>query len=133
MAEFDFKKSMLPHNRKELFFDIIKNHYRILMIVGLILLGFSVPILVVSFISDYQLAILTTQLAKGEITEEFYRANYISFSFYMDLFKAIALAILGVGVGGVLKIIKNLCYLEPVFIGYDFKNGLKNNWLSMSI
>lgn len=129
MSSMDFNKSMLPHNRKELFFDIIKNHYRDLMVIGLILLAFSIPLLVVSFFSDYQIFILGTK----DLEEATYNQYVISYSFYMNLFKALALSILGVGVGAVIKVIKNLCYLEPVFLGYDLKSGLKNNWLSMSV
>lgn len=132
IAETDFNKSMLPHNRMELLLDIIKNHYRVLMLVGLILLAFSIPLLALSFISDYHLANLALSCSKGKYDLETYRSLSVSFSFYMDLFKTLALAILGIGVGAIMKIIKNLCYLEPVFFGYDFKSGLKNNWLSMS-
>ena len=124
MSSVDFNKTMLPHNRKELFFDIIKNHYRTLMVLGLILLLSSIPLLVISFIADYQIAAL-------DVTDSAYEQNYASYTFYMDLFKTPCLFILGVGVGSVLKVIKNLCYLEPVFLGYDLKSGLKNNWLSM--
>ena len=133
ISSVDFNKAMLPHNRKELFFDIIKNHYRTLMVIGLILLLSSIPLLVISFLSDYQLSVLTADFLNGKYQEDVYRQNYISYSFYMNLFKAIALAILGVGVGSIIKVIKSLCYLEPVFLGYDLKSGLKNNWLSMSI
>ena len=132
MAEIDFNKAMLPHNRKELFFDIIKNHYRTLIAIGLILLAFSTPLLAASFISDYHLANLAINYSNGKYDIETYKSLSISFSFYMDLIKIPALGLLGIGVASIMKIVKNLCYLEPVFFTYDFKNGLKNNWLSMS-
>jgi len=126
-SKYDFKESSLPSNRKELFFDVIKNNITTLLYVGILLVLFSIPFIVVSILKDYYLATFYENYSTGAITIEEYanvaKANCLLF----DGINIIALGILGIGVAGIIKIIKRLCFLDPVFFKEDFVSGIKDS------
>lgn len=113
----DFEEGDLPSTRPALFWDVMKNEFRKLFGVSLLLLLFALPFLAARFFCDFYLYALLSQGAEN--------TSWPSYLFL--ILNPIATAIFGVGIGGALRIIKRLCYLEPVFFWEDFKLGVKQN------
>lgn len=117
----DFLAENLPSSRPALFWDILKNEYRKLMGVSLILILFAIPFLALHFFSDAWIIALERS---GEENVAFPRYIFLALN-------PVATLIFGLGVAGSLRIIKRLCYLEPVFFFEDLKLGIKQNgWQS---
>lgn len=113
----DFEEGDLPSTRPALFWDVMKNEFRKLFGVSLLLLLFALPFLAARFFCDFYLYALLSQGAEN--------TSWPSYLFL--ILNPIATAIFGVGIGGALRIVKRLCYLEPVFFWEDFKLGVKQN------
>lgn len=132
-AKRDFQESDLPSNRFEVFFDVLKNHYRTLLGVSLILLLFFFPLLAGQFYLDLSSASLLLSLNAGELAE----ADYISQSKLLNQFSMmllpVGMTIASIGLAGCARIVKRLCFLEPVFFFDDFKRGVKENGLHFAL
>jgi len=126
-SKFDFKESSLPSNRKELFFDVLKNNYRVLLKIGLVLIVFSLPLVMALFIKDYMAASFYTSYSTGSYNEEEYMSLISANNLLFNAINSITLGILGIGVAGIIKIVKRLCFLDPVFFMEDFKAGIKDS------
>ena len=113
----DFEESDLPSTRPALFWDVVKNEFRKLFGVSLLLLAFALPFLAARFFCDFYRYALVSQGAEN--------VSWPSFLFL--ILNPIATAVFGVGLGGAFRIVKRLCYLEPVFFWEDFKLGVKQN------
>lgn len=129
----DFTKDNLPSNRKELFFDIVKNHYGTLTMIGFILLAFALPYIAVLIVSDYASYDLYNALNNGDISKEQYQAMFNSTSLLLSLIQCASLLIFSIGASGVSKIFKRLLFLEPVFFKEDFKMGVKDSFKTMLV
>ncbi len=113
----DFLESGLPSSRPALFWDVLRNEYRKLMGVALLLLIFALPFLALHFFVDAYVIALENSGSENAI-----------FPHYLFLaFNPFATMIFGLGVGSLMRIIKRLCYLEPVFFFEDWKAGIKQN------
>ena len=121
-ANRDFTEENLPHNRVEVFFDVLKQRYDVLLKIGAILLAFLLPTLIVGIISDLTyLAVIS----KGQATEEELAALNQTFA----LINVGPIAFFGLGLAGAMKVVRNLVWGEPVFFGKDFFSGIKQNRL----
>ena len=107
----------LPSSRPALFWDILRNEYRKLLAISAVLILFAVPFLACHFLTDAWVIAL-----EGSGSENTVFPRYI----FLAL-NPVATLIFGLGVGGCLRIIKRLCYLEPVFFYEDLKLGIKQN------
>ncbi len=113
----DFLESGLPSSRPALFWDILRNEYRKLIGIALLLLLFALPFLALHFFVDSY--VIALEKAGNEDT---------AFPHYLFLAcNPIATLVFGLGVGSLMRIIKRLCYLEPIFFFEDWKLGLKQN------
>lgn len=126
-SKTDFVESSLPNNRFELFFDIMKNQYRTLILIGFLVALFSIPLIVVLLFKDTMKLSFVEQLAKNEITNEECLSLVLVNDLTFDAINILGFAILGLGMAGIIKIIKRVCFLDPVFIKEDFKEGIKDN------
>lgn len=121
-ANRDFTEENLPHNRVEVFFDVLKQRYDVLLKIGAILLAFLLPTLIVGIISDLTyLAVIS----EGQATEEELAALNQTFA----LINVGPIAFFGLGLAGAMKVVRNLVWGEPVFFGKDFFSGIKQNRL----
>ena len=112
----DFTAEGLPSSRPALFWDILKNEHRKLFGAALLLALFSLPFVALHIFTDFELLMLQ----KDDVSE--------TWPYYIFLaILPISAAIYGIGLGGILRIIRRLCYLEPVFFWEDFKLGIKQN------
>jgi len=130
-SDLDFKESSLPSNRKELFFDILKYNFKLLLKLGLILTLFAIPFICVMLLKDFYEYNSYAQFIDGVISAEQYKSNLLMNDLLFDAINCFVLGIFGLGIAGVIKIVKRLCFLEPVFFTDDLKSGIKDNGKSM--
>jgi hypothetical protein len=116
---------MLPSTRWQSFSDIIKNRWSVLLRTGLILLLFALPLLihatfvriaVYEFDLAYQEGMIGAGEARSEIGQTLNAGNLMAIPLFL---------VFGIGLAGVLRIMRQLVWQESVFFGHDFKLGLK--------
>ena len=120
-AQFDFTEEYAPHNRKQVFFDCCKVRFLLLFELGALCLLFLLPLLFVSFLEDTN---LTALLSSAEPDIELYTATTVLFS----MVKIPCFFLFGIGLGGVIRIIRQLIWGEGIFFWEDFFLGVKQNW-----
>ena len=116
-----FEMEMLPSTRKAQFFDLVKHRFFLLLALGAVGTLFSLPIILGAFFND--MAFLS--LESGSEEEE------SGYSFMFELIgygiKGLGFPVLFFGLAGILPIIKNLVWNEPIMMKEDFNQGLKDN------
>ncbi len=120
----DFLVSSLPSSRKEQFFDIWKHNFPLLSAIGMVLFLFLLPLLASYFFKDISLFAAQNDI----LSEEAKQSAYFFANFLFYIFSSISIIIFSIGLSGVLPILKNLCYNEPIFFKEDFKEGIKTNF-----
>ena len=128
VAKQDFLEENLPQTRKDQFFDILKNQYKVVLFVGLMLLVFFLPILAFSIFKSIMIGKAYALYDLGEATVEQVNDAVIFNTLISDGANLLLYPILFVGVGGVLRIIRQLVYGEPVVFRFDFNKGIKDNF-----
>lgn len=126
-SKIDFNKSDLPKNRKEVFFDVLKIRYSVLLKLGTLILISLIPLLVVLILEDGSLSSVYISLQNGTITEEQYAFEIATLSTLFAAIKIIAFMIISITLAGSIKVIKNLIWGEPIFFKEDFLKGIKDN------
>ena len=119
----------LPINRKQLFKDILKNRYRLLISTGMMLFLFILPLIAVSLWNDLTLASFYADVnnyVDGSLTESG-QSLYRSLVFNFILFYDLGFLLFSVGLAGVSRIFRQLCWGEGVQFFDSFKQGLKQN------
>jgi hypothetical protein len=118
-AKTDYTDSMLPKNRKEVFVDVFKLHWKSFLLLGLITLIFSVPFI---FIDIYEFfAIINIE------NEENLLMNSILVDNMSNLLKLPFILLLSILISGLIRIIRQFSWLENVTLSYDFFLGVKQN------
>jgi hypothetical protein len=118
-AKTDYTDSMLPKNRKEVFGDVFKLHWKSFLLLGLITLIFSVPFI---FIDIYEFfAIINIE------NEENLLMNSILVDNMSNLLKLPFILLLSILISGLIRIIRQFSWLENVTLSYDFFLGVKQN------
>lgn len=119
----DYLPINLPHTRKEQFFDLLKNDFFTLIKLGLVLLLFALPFIVIvilraMFLYNVDTSDTNTQIAVQLI---YYGTTILT------------TMIFSIGLAGVLKILKRLIWNEPIFAVHDFFEGIKENALNFLV
>ena len=115
-SKSDFNETSLPKNRKELFFDILKQNHSILFKIAGLLILFLIPFLTVLALKDYSFIVAHN--------EDKSNATMLIVCFILEI---LAILIFAIAISGFAKIFKELCYMEPVFFKDDFLKGVKEN------
>lgn len=116
----DFTTNDLPSNRKEVFFDKLKNQYHVLFKSGLVLILFFVPFILSGFFKDYSIWYQTNHDGLSDV-------DYWRIEIMYSLLDIPLHAVLAIGLAGLFRVIKNLSWDTPVFFKEDFKDGVKKN------
>ena len=119
----DFLVTDLPSNRKELFFDILKNQWRNLLLLSLIVMVILLPLVILRY---YNMVIITNMLNSNNI--ENIRNNVFNSYVAYNVINSFLIVICGILFGGVLRIYKKLSYNDGFFLGADFLKGVKENF-----
>lgn len=124
-----YTKAMMPASRKEVFFDVLKLHYIELVSLGLILFGFALPLIANLLISDMYSAQLSGTLENAQLETEI--EQIIRESALVRITSALVsiplVALLFVGLSGILRVIRQYAWEENVFLFRDFTLGIKQN------
>lgn len=129
-ATKDYNVLSLPKTRKEQFSDIIKHNYRLFLLLGLILLCFALPLLVSVVVKDISYLNI---VQSGETDPEIIYSMKFTTTLIFGATEIVSFVIFSLGLAGILKIIKELIYSEPVFLKEDFKEGIKNNFVQIMV
>ncbi len=125
----DYTPEMLPQNRKEVFFDVIKLHFWDLMKLGLVLILFSLPLHLAAIGEDIVAGSIYAQV-QGE-SAELQQGGYITI-LAVKILRAAAGTVLtplfAVGLAGVLRVIRQYGWGENVFLATDIVKGVRQNW-----
>lgn len=133
VASKDFNMSDLPSDRKEVFFDCIKNRYRYLFFSGLILFLTAIPIIIIYFLKSIYLGALVEELNAETISTEDYSAATLRYVLLYDGLTVVASFILSLGICGMTRVIRQIAWQEPLFFLKDFTDGIKMNYKNISI
>ncbi len=133
-AEEDFSVSKLPHNRKEVFFDVMKINWRAFVGYGLCMLLFSLPSLFTAMAEDVitmsLMSSCDTATAEGQAD---ILAQIITIKNTRAAIDIISYLVLSVGIAGMIRVIRQHAWGEPVFFLEEFRVGIKQNAKQMSV
>ncbi len=125
----DFTYQNLPHNRVEVFFDVVKLHWKSFLLFGLVFLLFCLPTQGLSLLRT--LLVNQAYANAGELTDQT-KVELASKIMSLDITAAIlqlpCTMILAIAISGFSKIIKQYCWLENVYFRTDFFGGIKENY-----
>ena len=112
-------KRSLPHNRKEVFFDLIKHRKMSLFALSCFVFMFFIPLAVDLFWFNF--------LENVAIANEKY--DYLfSLIFYSMLIMLPCMIIGFIGLVGGFYVAKKMVWQEGTMVAVDFFNGIKENW-----
>ena len=121
----DFQENDLPRNRVVQFFDIFKNEWKTLLLSGMWLFVFSLPILglyVFGFIFRYSLSSVEGGANAIRLFNMIYYASMI-----------LGYLILCIAISGVSMVMKNLVYGRGILYKSDFFLGIKQNYGQLAV
>lgn len=129
VSEVPFSADMLPHNRKELWLDVVKLHYLELIIIGMVMFVFAMPMILNMLATDVYTAEMSGQLSETAPREQYMAvlesvsaAQITSAAVNIPLF-----AIFAIGLSGLLRITRQYAWGEVVTPTHDFVVGIKQN------
>lgn len=135
IAEENYTMDMLPHTRKQVFWDIVKLHHRTLILCGLILFAFMIP-LHLSAIAEYAYrASLSQNITENSPPEQLTEMllSLISFGNTRRLIDVPLWILFFIGLSGVARVIRQYAWEENVYFRYEFAEGIKSNWKQYSV
>ena len=122
----EFDKNDLPSTRKEQFFDLFRHRFFFLLGLGVLLLLFFIPFFASIVYKD--LAILSINQSEMDANDK--AASLLFISLLFSFLAMLGLLIFSIGLSGVMKLLKQLIYDEPIFFKDDFLTGIKENYKS---
>ncbi len=132
-ASRDFSINDLPSNRKEVFFDSMKNRYRYLLYTGFILFFTMIPFIIIITIKRIYLNALLLDYTSNIIKESEYIMSSMTYAFIFDILISLSSLIISLGISGLSRIIRQIGWMEPIFFLKDFTDGIKMNYKQISI
>ena len=109
----------LPHNRKELFFDLLRNRKMTLFVLSCYVFMFFIPLVVDLFFFNYleSIAIASDKL------------EYLFSLVFYSMLIAIPCIMIGfLGFAGAYHVAKKMVWQEGISTAVDFFQGIKENW-----
>lgn len=126
-AKKDFEISMLPHNRFQLFWDIVRNRPFLLLKTGLLLLLFCLPFIVVCFAENIKIYDVNVLVESGATTQSDGASSIFHLANYANLLLVVTSVVLSIGVCGVCGIIRRAAWGEGVLFWGDFSKSVREN------
>ena len=125
VAKNDFTGDNLPHSRRDVFRDVLKNRWKDLLKVGALLLLFSLPLLVFGAVGEINAANIYAEYKNGAISAETCAFEVAASNGAFALIKIIGYLIFSVGIAGSARVLRQIIWDEPLFFFEDFKDGIK--------
>lgn len=126
-AKKEYERSMLPKNRKEVFFDVIKLNWGKFLLYGCLVLLLSLPLHVSAILGDFYTASLSSQLEAGKITAGQAVAMASSSSNTLALVNIVLCLIFAVGFSGLAHVMRQHGWEESVYFRHEYIKGIKQN------
>lgn len=122
-AEKDFLPSALPKTRKEQFSDILKNRWRTLLLIGVLLFVSSIPLFFLIFYKDvHALGIIANVEEESEQKGQLFLNQMFFGAFY-----PLGMALIALVLSGAIRIYRNFVFSEGVYFWKDFLYGIKTS------
>ncbi len=133
-ADKDYSRDLLPTTRREVFFDVLRLHLRELIICGLVMLCFCLPMHAVAVIEDLTVMDLTERFS-GDSAEQVQIREYTIFVAQTNsaILKIFCFLAIGLALSGISRIIKRLSWEQSVHFTTDFAQGVRSNAKHMVI
>lgn len=123
----DFGVNDLPLTRHQQFFDIFKNEWKTLLLMGVLLIFFSLPYLTLDVIHWFIKVNLPAQLAESGGTPEMIQSGLMLTDILYEAILVIPTILIAVPLAGLARIFKRLIHGEGVLFKNDFFDGVKMN------
>ena len=123
----DFGVNDLPLTRYQQFFDIFKNEWKTLLLMGVLLIFFSLPYLTLDVIHWFIKVNLPAQLAESGGTPEMIQSGLMLTDILYEAILVIPTILIAVPLAGLARIFKRLIHGEGVLFKNDFFDGVKMN------
>ena len=127
-AKRDFTECDLPHTRYEVFTDILKVRFDLIIKTGLILLASLIPLIIFSLTKNIYTFTLNDNLANKVIDADLYEQSFFSLNIIFGILQLLSLPIFAFGISGTLNIFKRLCFYDSIQFKEDFFKGVKANF-----
>ena len=118
-AATSYTVSMLPKNRKEVFWDVLRLHWGKFFWMGLLILFCSLPIHLCAILCDIYIA----NADPSQSPETIMQLQNLQALVSIPLTTALAFPL-----AGLLRILRQYAWGENVFFSFDFLKGLRQNW-----
>lgn len=132
-ATHDFTVDNLPKNRREVFKTCYKLFFKKILTLGFLLLLFSLPLLVTTFVCDYISVGLKELYLASSLTEVEYHKNLFWLRMICSGVNIVGTIVLLIGISGGMKVVRQMVWDEPVFLISDFFDGIKQNFKTFLI
>ena len=130
IAKYDYTKSMLPQTRRQVFFDVLHLQWKKLLLLGLLLLLFYLPLLLSTVVKDIYISNLYVSLADADHGQKLAAGQTLAI---LDLLRSLVnilfILVLTVAFSGVLRVIRQYAWEENVHLPTDMGKGIKDNYL----
>ncbi len=125
-ATSDYAEAMLPHNRRGVFFDVLKLHWKEFLLYGLLCFVFCLPMHLVAVAEEMMSSIISlgteSSNATGEISFTIHEIRRISAAVKIPCFMLIA-----VPIAGFSRVIRQFSWMENVHFKTEFIRGIREN------
>lgn len=129
-AAKNYSINMMPTTRKQVFRDILHLHTARIFYIGLMFLAFSLPLHLLDLFEDIYITSIGSnvngEMTQTEINEVAY--SVISIKNMFALIKIPLWIIFSIGFAGILRIVRQYCWIENVSLKHDFLIGIKQNF-----
>lgn len=125
VAEKDFNEECLPRSRKDVFRNVLKNKWKDLLKLGVLLLVFVLPLLIFEALGEVNTENIYLKYQKGDISAETCISELASLNNAIALIKIIGYLIFSVGIAGSARVLRQIIWDEPLFFFEDFRDGIK--------
>lgn len=133
VASQDYKIDDLPSNRNEIFFDLLRHRFNLILRNGLLLFLFLLPTLILLFSHYFIIDNIYQQYLNVEIMETDYLALLITYKNTKNLLLIPCLIIFSIGLSGVIRLTKMMVWYDHIFFTTDFGEGIKQNCKHLSV
>lgn len=128
-AKKDYTKSMLPKNRRAIFFDVLQLHWQKLLLLGLIGLLFYLPLLLSAVVKDVYISNLYAALAGASDADKAAAGHsLVHLDILRSLVNVLFILVYAVAFSGTARVLRQYAWMENVHIPTDFGKGIKDNF-----
>ncbi|HHX80300.1 MAG TPA: hypothetical protein GX692_04460 [Acholeplasmataceae bacterium] len=132
-AARDFQKEDLPSDRKEVFFDLLKYRFDLIMKNGLLLFLFLLPAFLLAFGHHFIMENIHHRFISSEITETEYLSLITAYRNTKNVVLIFCLLIFSIGLSGIIRITKMMVWYDYIFYSSDFVTGIKQNFKHLAV